>query len=45
TAFNTQEGMEALVMQERQREFVGEGKRWFDLGGVRGERYAFVIDH
>ena len=31
TAFNTQEGMEALVMQERQREFVGEGKRWFDL--------------
>ena len=29
--FNSQEGMEALVMAERQREFVGEGKRWFDL--------------
>lgn len=29
--FNTQEGMEALIMAERQREFFGEGKRWFDL--------------
>ena len=29
--FNTSEGIENLVMQERQREFVGEGKRWFDL--------------
>ena len=29
--FNTQEGVEALVMAERQREFIGEGKRWFDL--------------
>ena len=25
------EGLEALVMAERQREFFGEGKRWFDL--------------
>ena len=25
------EMLEALVMAERQREFVGEGKRWFDL--------------
>lgn len=30
-AFNSQEGIEALVMTERQREFIGEGKRWFDL--------------
>lgn len=29
--FNSQEGIEALVMSERQREFIGEGKRWFDL--------------
>lgn len=29
--FNSQEGIEALVMTERQREFIGEGKRWFDL--------------
>lgn len=29
--FSTQEGIEALVLAERQREFVGEGKRWFDL--------------
>lgn len=29
--FNSQEGIEALVMAERQREFIGEGKRWFDL--------------
>ena len=29
--FNTSEGIENLVMQERQREFLGEGKRWFDL--------------
>jgi len=30
-SFNSQEAMENLVMAERQREFVGEGKRWFDL--------------
>lgn len=30
-SFNTQSGMENLVMAERQREFIGEGKRWFDL--------------
>lgn len=30
-AFNSQAGIEALVMAERQREFIGEGKRWFDL--------------
>ncbi|MBR4591218.1 MAG: RagB/SusD family nutrient uptake outer membrane protein [Bacteroidaceae bacterium] len=29
--FNSKEGLEALVMAERQREFFGEGKRWFDL--------------
>lgn len=29
--FNTPEGIETLVMSERQREFMGEGKRWFDL--------------
>lgn len=31
TTFSTQENLETLVMQERQREFFGEGKRWFDL--------------
>lgn len=30
-SFNTQSALENLVMAERQREFVGEGKRWFDL--------------
>ncbi len=29
--FSSQEGIEKLIMAERQREFVGEGKRWFDL--------------
>jgi hypothetical protein len=29
--FKTQETVEYLVMAERQREFVAEGKRWFDL--------------
>lgn len=29
--FNSQDGIELLVLAERQREFVGEGKRWFDL--------------
>ena len=29
--FNTPAGLESLVMQERQREFMCEGKRWFDL--------------
>ena len=29
--FDTQGGLESLVMQERQREFICEGKRWFDL--------------
>jgi hypothetical protein len=27
----TAEGIETLVLNERQRELVGEGKRWFDL--------------
>lgn len=31
TEANTAAKMEKLVMTERQREFVGEGKRWFDL--------------
>ena len=29
--FDNQGGLESLVMQERQREFMCEGKRWFDL--------------
>lgn len=29
--FKTPEGLEALVITERQREFFAEGKRWFDL--------------
>ena len=29
--FATPEGLESLVMAERQREFIGEGKRWYDL--------------
>ena len=31
STFNTPENLEILVMTERQREFIGEGKRWFDL--------------
>lgn len=31
TFFNTKENMESLIMTERQREFIGEGKRWYDL--------------
>lgn len=31
TIFMSQDGIESLVMAERQREFVAEGKRWFDL--------------
>ncbi len=30
-SFNTSSSMEYLVLAERQREFFGEGKRWFDL--------------
>ncbi len=30
-SFQTPDAIEALVMAERQREFVAEGKRWFDL--------------
>lgn len=29
--FETQKDLEKLVLMERQREFVAEGKRWFDL--------------
>lgn len=29
--FLSPHGIESLVLAERQREFVGEGKRWFDL--------------
>lgn len=29
--FTTSASMESLVLAERRREFVGEGKRWFDL--------------
>lgn len=30
-SFNSQAALENLIMAERQREFMGEGKRWFDL--------------
>ncbi len=30
-SFASKDALEALVMTERQREFFGEGKRWFDL--------------
>lgn len=30
-SFNTPENLEKLVMAERQREFIAEGKRWYDL--------------
>lgn len=29
--YNTQETLEKLIFRERQREFIGEGKRWFDV--------------
>ena len=29
--FTTRESLTQLIMNERQREFVGEGKRWYDL--------------
>lgn len=31
STFNTSSSMESLVLAERRREFVGEGKRWYDL--------------
>ena len=31
SAFNTKEKIETLVMKERQRELMFEGKRWYDL--------------
>lgn len=31
TNFSTQDDMEKLILVERQREFIGEGKRWYDL--------------
>lgn len=31
STFSSSAAMEKLVMNERQREFIGEGKRWFDL--------------
>lgn len=31
TSFATQDDIEKLVLAERQREFIGEGKRWYDL--------------
>ncbi|MCM1311369.1 MAG: RagB/SusD family nutrient uptake outer membrane protein [Bacteroides sp.] len=43
--FSSQEGIEALVFAERQREFVGEGKRWFDLvryAQRRGETSSMI---
>ena len=29
--YNTGQALEEFVLRERQREFFGEGKRWFDL--------------
>ena len=31
STFNSTDAMESLIMTERQREFIGEGKRWYDL--------------
>lgn len=31
TNYNTQAALEKLIFRERQREFIGEGKRWFDV--------------
>lgn len=31
SSFNSAKNMEKLVLAERHREFVGEGKRWYDL--------------
>jgi hypothetical protein len=43
----TAEGIEALVLNERQRELVGEGKRWFDLlrYALRRNSTADMIDN
>ena len=30
-SFSTSKDLESLIMSERQREFIGEGKRWYDL--------------
>lgn len=46
--FSTQEGIEALVMAERHREFIGEGKRWFDLvrfAQRRGETETMIKNY
>ena len=37
-----QDGIEALILKERQLEFFGEGKRWFDL--IRTDRLMEVMD-
>lgn len=47
-SFNTQDGIESLVMAERHREFIGEGKRWFDLvryAQRRGETETMIKNY
>jgi hypothetical protein len=43
----TAEGIESLVLNERQRELVGEGKRWYDLlrYALRRNSTADMIDN
>lgn len=40
--FTTQEELETAILNERQVELFGEGKRWFDL--IRTERLITVMD-